>query len=897
MRIYKWLKMTLRETVQRPAVKAESEEEMNFHLAMETERNLRAGLSPEEARRAALLVFGGVLRHQEGMRDEQPVRRLERIAHDVRFALRMLRKTPGFTLAAVLTLAVGIGGNAAVFSAVNGVLLHPLPYPNADRLVTVAHTTKGGDIPKNLPGSSATHVVYATATSFRALALYQPGNVTLTGGDSPERVSEVTMTRSIFSVLGVSPRLGHAFTAEEDQPGAADIVIISDGLWRRLFAADRSVIGKSVVLDGRPATIVGVMPRDFAFPSEDVQLWMPMRLDVHKLEGFHTPSIGLLRDGVSPEAAERELIALLPRASAGAGFLTPDLLRSAGIRPDVHPYANEVVGETVRRTLWTLWAMVMLVLLIACVNVASLLAVRAESRRREMSLRSALGADRRHLVAQSITESLVLVLLGATLGVGVASVLLGLMRRFGSDVLPRMSEVHIDGVVLLVTALVATGAAIVFGIAPLAGRGAVGRSSPQSLGARGDTTDARGLRIRHALVVAQVAMAAMLLVVCGLMVRTAKNLARVDAGFRPDSVLTFRIALSDLSYPKSGDVVRFHQAMLARIRALPGVIAAGATSDLPLASDGVPGDPLRTDHDAPSANILHAAAEMRVATPGYFETMGIPLRRGRLLADGDNDSERPSGAVLVTDAVVQKVMVAREPIGTRVAHGLAGGADARPWSEVVGVVGDVHGTTLEEAAMGAVYYPLVDAPGVNMEWLSRNLSYVVRVRTDPNALLPSIRSILHELDPTLPLYHPRTLRSIVDAASSKSRFAMMGLTIAAAAGLLLGSIGLYGMLAFATAQRTREIGVRIALGAKPASMRASVLRQGLELCAAGLALGLTAALALRVAIKPLLYEVSATDPLTFVAVAALLLFVGAIAAWIPASRAAHLDPMRALRSD
>ncbi|HSU94834.1 MAG TPA: ABC transporter permease [Gemmatimonadaceae bacterium] len=897
MRIAKWLRMTLREIAHGPAVAAEADEEMRFHIAMETERNLRAGLAPDDAHRDAVLAFGGVLRHQESMRDEQPSRGLERVIHDVRFALRMLRKTPGFTFAAVLTLAVGIGGNTAVFSAVNGVLLHPLPYPNADRLVTIAHTTRGGDIPKNLLDASATHVVYATAKSFEAMALYQPGKVTLNGGDSPERIAEVTVTQSIFSVLSVSPELGRAFLIDEYQPHAADVVMISDALWRRRFGADRAVIGRSIRVDGHPSTIVGVLPRDVAFPSADVQLWMPMQIDVHKLEGFHTPGIGLLRPGVTPESAERELIALLPRATAGSDFLTPQLLENAGIRPDVHPYAYDVVGSSVRRSLWTLWATVLLVLLIACVNVASLLAVRAESRRREMSLRSALGAERRHLLAQSITESTVLVLLGAALGVTLASIALGMVRRFNGDVLPRMSEVRIDGAVLLVTALVAAGAAVTFGVAPLSGRGANGGSPLFGLGTRGGTSDARSLRMHHVLVVSQVAMAAMLLVVCGLMVRTAKNLARVDIGFRPDSVLTFRIALPDVGYPKPGDVARFHHTMLERIRALPGVIAAGATSDLPLSPEGVPGDPLRTDHDVPRTNSLPPAAEMRVATPGYLEAMGIPLRRGRVLRDDDDDSEHPSGKVLVTDAVVRTAMAGRDAIGTRVAHGLGGVPDQRPWSEVVGVVGDVRGTALEDAPMGAVYYPMVDAPGVNMEWLARNLSYAVHVRTDPGAVLPSVRSILRELDPTLPLYDVRTLRSIVDAASSKSRFAMMGLTIAALAGLLLGSIGLYGMLAFTTLQRTREIGVRIALGAKPAAMRVSVLRQGLELCVAGLAIGLVAAVALRVAIRPLLYEVSATDPLTFVAVAAVLLLVGTVAAWIPASRAAHLDPVRALRSE
>ena len=894
MRVTKWLKMTLREIVHGPAVAAESDEEMRFHLAMETERKIRAGLAPECARRETLLAFGGVLRHQQEMRDEQPARPLALIAHDVRFAFRLLRKSPGFTIAAVLTLAVGIGGNTAVFSAVNGVLLHPLPYPNADRLVTIAHTTKGGGIPKNLPGSSATHVVYSAAKSFSALALYESIKLTLTGQDAPERLNVVRATQSIFTVLGVSPHLGRVFSAEEDQPGAAGVVVISDALWRRRFNADREIIGHSMLLDGRPHVIVGVMPRDFEFPSADVQLWMPMQLDVHKLEGFHTPEIALLRPGVTADAAQRELVALLPRISTLVDFLPPETLRNAGIRPDVHPYVDDVVGSSTRRTLWTLWATVLLVLMIACVNVASLLAVRADSRQRELSLRSALGAERRHLLAQSITESTVLVLLGTILGIAFADIALGLVRRYGAGVLPRTTEIHVDGAVLVVTALIAAGAALVFGIAPLASHRSASSSLVLGFGSRGGTADSGRLRMRNTLVIAQVAMAAMLLVVCGLMIRTAENLTRVDIGFRSDGVLTFRIALPNVTYPTPRDVARFHSSMLERIRQLPGVVAAGATSDLPLSTAGAPGDPLRVDNGIATSNTLPSIAEMRVATPGYFEAMGIPLRRGRVLVD--DDSQRPRGTAVITDAVV-RLMQGREPIGARVAHGLAGVQGERPWTEVVGVVGDVRGSSLEEAPIGAVYYPMVNAPGVNMEWLARSMSYAVRVRTAPDALLPSVRSVLRELDPTLPLTEARTLRSIVDAASSKTRFAMMGLTIAALAGLLLGSIGLYGMLAFATSQRTREIGVRIALGARPAALRASVLRHGLELCVTGLAIGLVAAIALRIAISPLLYQVSATDPLTFVAVAAVLMLVGTIAAWIPASRAAHLDPVRALRSE
>ena len=893
MRIHKWLAMTLREAVHGRTVAAEIDEEMRFHLAMETEQNVRAGLSPQDAHRDAMLAFGGVLRHQEGMRDEQPARRFERILLDVRFALRMLRKTPGFTVAAVLTLAVGIGGNTAVFSAVNGVLLRPLPYPEPDRLMTIAHTTRGGDLPAKITSSSATWVAYAPAKSFVSTALYETGKVTLTGRDVPERVPVAYATQSLFGVLGVAPQLGRPFTPEEDRPGIPMVVVLSYGLWQRWFGGDAGAVGRALLIDGRPSIVVGVMPRGFAFPSEDVELWIPMQVDLHDLGGFHTPSIARLRPLVSPAAAQRELAALLPRVSAITDFLSPAVLESSGIRPDVHPYADDVVGP-VRRALWTLWATVAIVLLIACVNVASLLAVRAESRQGELSLRSALGAGRGRLRAQSITESTVLVGLGGALGIVMAQAALLMLRRLGAGVLPRLDAVHIDGVVLALTVVLAAAAALLFGFVPLA-RGPGGAGLVFGLGVRDGTSGAGQLRMRHTLVVAQVAMAALLLVACGLMIRTARNLSHVEMGFQPDHVLTFRIALPAATYSTADKVARFHNEMLARIRQLPGVVAAGATSDLPLTGTAAPGDPLRTDRVAGDVNKLPPVAEMRAATPGYFEAMGIPLYAGRSLRD--DDSELHSGAVVVTAAVVKTTMAGREPIGARVAHGLAGVRGERAWSDVVGVVGDVRGLSLEDAPIGAVYYPMMNRPGVEMEWLSRSMAYAVRVRIEPVAMLPAIRAIAHELDSSLPLAEPRTMRSIVDLASSKTRFAMMGLVIAAVAGLFLGAIGLYGMLAYSTAQRTREIGVRIALGATPGAMRTSVLRQGLVLCGAGLALGLMASIALHVAIRPLLYQVSSTDPLTFAAVAVVLMLVGTSASWVPARRASRLDPARALRSN
>ncbi len=893
MRATKWLAMAWRDLARTSSVDADAGDEMRFHVDMEMEKHLRAGIAPDEARRLALLSFGGVVRHTEAMRDDRVGHGVGRLAHDARFALRQLRKTPGFTIAAVVTLAIGIGGNATVFSVVNGVLLRPLPYPDADRLVTIAHTTKGGNLPPRIPGSSATHVVYADARrSFAAIALYETIKVNLEG-DVPERAKAVLATSSLFNVLRVSPALGRFFTNAEDQPGAPPVAMISHGLWTRRFGGDRSVIGKVLAVDGVAHLIVGVMPASFAFPDDKVQLWLPMQVDVHDLGGFHTPSIGRLIPGVTPLDAQRELLALLPRVSAVVDFLTPAMLDGAGIRPEVHPFADDVIGG-VRPILWMMWAMVGLVLLIACVNVASLLVVRAEARHGEMMLRRALGAERRHLLAQSLTESTVLIVLGTALGVGLAHIALSMLRRLASDVLPRVGDVRADTTVFVLTAAVAGAAAMLFSLIPMARGRRSGSSLVLAGGQRSATSDRGARRLRHVLVVSQVAMATVLLVASGLMVRSVQKLSQVDIGFIPDGVLTFRVALPSAEYPTAERVARFHGALLARIRALPDVRAVGATTDLPLTGANAYADPLRADRAAPSAKTIPRLAEMRVATPGYFEAMGIPLRRGRALRETDTDQR--SGAVVVSDAVVRTIVTEGDPIGARVAHGLAGVRGERPWSDVVGVVGDVR-VSLEEPPMGAVYYAMANRPGVEMDWLARSMVYAVRVRATPAALVPAIGALLHDLDPRIPLAEVRTLRSIVDAASATKYFVMVGLVVAAMAGLFLGAIGLYGVLSLITAQRTREIGVRIALGATPGALRFGILRHGIALCGLGLGIGLFAAAALGALIRPLLFQVSATDPLTLAIVSVVLLAVGTMATWIPASRAAHLDPVRALRAE
>ena len=894
MRGTRRLVMWLQALAAKRRVERELDEEMRFHIEMEAEKHARRGVPPSEARRRARVAFGSVESHKEAMREGRGARGIERTAFDLRFAGRQLRKTPGFTVAAVLTLALGIGGNAAVFSVVHGVLLRPLAYAEADRIVSITHLTRGGSLPERLPSSSAAHFVYESGNrTFETLALYTTWHGALTGGDAqPEWVNVVTAQRTLFDVLRVRPALGRVFAAEEDAPHGPQVVIIGDALWRTRYGADPAIIGRTLTLDGVVREVVGIMPAAFAFPTPEAQLWVPLRRDPNDLSGFNVSGIGRLRPGVTPEDAARDLAAILPRVATVVDFLSLATLRDAGIRPDVRPYLDEVVGR-VRSVLWTLWAMMALVLLIACVNVASLLLVRAEARRREVALRIALGAERGHLLAQSLAESAMLLFAGSTAGILLAWGAVGLLPRVAPSLLPRSGDIRLDAVVIAVTTLIAAAVAVVFGVVPVARNRAVAPSSMLRGDDRAATSDRHSGRLRQLLVVAQVAMATILLVGSGLVLRSFQKLSAVDPGFRPDGVLTFRIALTEADYPKSADVARFHYAFLDRIRALPGVTAAGATRRLPLAGSNAEMDPVRVEGRVFPPNTLPPLTEMRVATPGYFEAMGIPKLEGRLLERSDTDHR--TGAVLLTETAARKLLASRPGIGARVAHGLPQVRGERPWSDVVGVVGDVRGVSLDEEPMGAVYYAMINRPGVDMDWLAGSMAYVVRSPLPPTTLLPLIRRELAQLDPAIPLAETRTLSSVVEEGRSGMRFSMIGFAVAAVIGLFMGAIGLYGVLSYVTAQRTREIGVRMALGATPSSVRVGVLRRGIAVSAAGLAIGLVAAFALRRMATPMLYGITPTDPLTMLAVAAVLLGVGAVATWLPARRAARLDPVRALR--
>jgi predicted permease len=811
---------------------------------------------------------------------------------EARYAVRGFIRKPGFTVITVLTLALAMGANTAIFSVVDGVLLESLPFQEPEELVSIRHDAPGLDM-VGLPSATGLHVFYGEASrSFDALALYSASTTTLTGTGAPERIALGRVTPSVFDVLGAGSALGRTFTEEEGTPGGPAVAVISDAMWTERFGRARDVLGRTLELSGTTVEIIGVMPADFAFPSPDVRLWTPLRVDPAGTDfgGFNFPAIARLGDGVTPGQAQADLTALLPRLSERFPILfTPDMLANSGLAVDVHPYVDDLVGE-VRPVLLVLLATVGFVLLIACANVANLLLVRAEGRSKEVAIRSALGAGRNHLFARYFTESALLAVLGAVLGVVVAQAGLGVLLQRAPQSLPRLEQVGIDGSVLAFAGALTLLATFVFSAIPAVRNRTVPVADVIRDGTRGATTGRQGNTTRSLLVASQVAFALMLLVGSGLTLRSFWAVQRVDPGFEAADVLTFRVALPSAVYGDVEDRARFYEELLGRIEAMPGVQVAGVASHLPLWGFGGL-DPLLVEGEPIDPDQIPPIVEMRAATPGYFEALGIPLTSGRML--DAQDVEARSGAVLVSQRVVDVFFQGANPLERQIAMGIPQEHD--PWSRIVGVVGDVHNATLTDAPMGAVYYPLVQGEGVGKEWLSQTVGFAVKTSVPPTSIVPAVRVALGEMDPTIALANVRTMEDRVRDARAPMAFTMLMLAIAAVVGLLLGAVGLFGVVSYVTAQRTQEIGVRLALGARSATIRGMIVRQGMAVTVLGLLVGLAGAYALSRFMGALLFQVDADDPLTFASVAAMLLLVSLAATWIPAARAAAADPVRALR--
>jgi predicted permease len=811
--------------------------------------------------------------------------------NDVRHAARALGRARQFTVVSALTLALAIGANAAVFAVIDSVLLEPLPYPGSERLVGLWHTAPGLGYDQFGISAALFYVYRDRRDLFEESGFYRTGPVNLTGeGESPDRVEAGRVMRTVFGTLGVSPSLGRAFSEAEDVENGAQVVVLSDELWRTRFGADPAILGRMARIDGEAHEVIGVMPAGFAYPSSDTRLWVPLRIDSTTTDGgnFTYTAIARLRDGITPEQAERQLAGEIPRLIERTPD-SPDLhafIEAGAAAPVVHTLKEDTVGE-LRRPLWILLGTVGFIFLIACANVTNLFLVRAEARQREMAVRAALGARRGTLVGQYLAESALLALLGGVLGSGLGWVGVRALVRAAPPNLPRLDEVAVDAGVLLFTLGVTCMAALLLALLP-----ALRLSAPALLAtlgqARGTTAGRERHRARRMLVVLQTALALVLLTGSGLMVRSFQKLRTLDPGFSAEGVLTFRVSLPAASYPTASAASSFHDRVLERLRALPGVTAAGAVSALPLG-----GSASGTAHDVEdhptSSGELPPMMWYTQVTPDYYDALRIPIVEGRTLETTDN--ERTRREVLVSETVARRFW----PDGSAVGRRIRPIGDTTGWRTIVGVVGDVRFQQLEEDPAELVYYPMIGPTGDDGT-PARAMTYTVRA-PEPETLVPAVRREVGVVDPNLPIASVATLERIVADSMVRHSFTALALVIAAAVALMLGAIGLYGVISYLVAQRTREIGLRMALGADAGSVRRMVVLQGVRLSALGLGVGLLGALGLTRLMEGLLYGTSPTDPLTFGAVVVVLAGVALLASWLPARRASLIDPARSLAAE
>jgi putative ABC transport system permease protein len=803
------------------------------------------------------------------------------LVNDLRYALRASAKNPGFTAVVLATLALGIGSVVAIFSIANGVLVRPLPYDDPGRLVRIGHVrpetvvTRPTFSPQDVEDLSAAHPGLSSVASWT----YFPGQsgASLTGAGEPERFAAAEVDGAFFATLGMRPAAGRVITRDDDRPGRNHVAVVSTSLWKRRFGGDRALIGRPIVLDGTPFEVIGVMPPAFEFPAAEVDLWLPLSNlgedDVpHRRDVRWLDVVGRL----APDAT-------VASARAGADALFGRLAKqypdsNAGFEhAQVVPLATALTGD-VRTPIWVLLGAVSVVLLIGCVNVANLLLARASVREREIAIRAALGAARGRLVRQLLTESLLLSLMGGLLGLLLARWGIDALMAFSGGHVPRAAGIRMDAGVVLFALLLSVATGVAFGLLPAlyAASGSL-RGALEGSGGRGGTESRGGIALRRGLVVGEITLAVALLVGAGLLLRSFWRLTHANSGLRPDSVLTLSIRVPEALINADKDAP-YRWQMLRTLRAVPGVVAAGASKTLPLHGGGEPyavqveGRPDLKDYKPPGGAII--------VTPGYFAALGIPILRGRDFTDADMETNRP--VLLVNRTLARQLWGNADPIGKSVVFG----KDMR--SEVIGLVGDVRQEGLGKAPLGAMYVPMSLFPRGSMK-------LYLRTPGDPAALAASARAAIHGMDPDQAISDVAPLTAVISDTVARPRFLTLLVGVFGAAALLLAAIGVYGVISFSVARRTREIGVRIALGADRSAVRRLVLREGMTLVAAGLSLGILAALAVSRTLSSVLFETPAQDPLTLAAVVGLLIVVALFACAIPARRAANLDPQEALR--
>jgi len=811
---------------------------------------------------------------------------------DVRGAVKGLIRRPFFTALAGVTLAIGIGANTAIFSVVDGILINPLPFPESDRVLSYNHEAPGlGVNVPVIPHSPGLYLHYKEhAQAIESFAVFADDAINLITDQEPRQLTASQVTYEYFDVVGIQPFMGRAFAEGEDLVGAEPVAILSHALWGSAFGSDPSVLDRTVEMDGVQRRVIGIMPEGFIVSDED--LWIPMEINPAAPEMGSLQYIGMARlaDGMTMEMAQSEMQDLLLRfSSENPDQFGPQILEQAGLAADVKPL-KEVYVQDMRQALWVLLGTVGFVLLIACANVANLFLVRAEARQREQALRAAIGASRADVMRQYLAESVTLAVGSGLLGLGLAYFAVRALLAIAPAGLPAVLHVGIDGSVLLFTAVISVIAGIAFGILPGFGYGRGDLSNSLKDGSRSSTTGRERHRARSTLVVAQVALALVLLVGSGLMLRSFMALKNVDLGFDANQTLTFRFALPGAEYPEAAQVLEFQRRLTDELSGRPGVESVGMAGGIPLEGMKSAGPMEPVDNPFPEGE-LGPIVERRAMTPGYFETMRIPVLQGRGLT-WEDQADQNRGAV-ITETLARAFWPDENPVGRLIRSQ----ASESSW-EVVGVVGDVRFDAVEDEPLPMIYFPVLDgsaeAPSADG---ARSMAGVIRVAGDPLAAVATARDALRAADPRLPMINPRTVRTVVENSMAATSFTVLMLGIAAGIALLLGTVGIYGVISYIVSRRTQEIGVRMALGAPGETVLRSVVRQGMVLTGVGIAIGLLGAWGLSNVLSSLLYGVAATDPVTFLGTAAFLALVALLATWIPARRASRVDPVQALRTE
>jgi predicted permease len=879
----------LRALIHRREMDAEVDDELRDHIERETEKYRRAGFTPNEAVRRAHLALGGSEQAKQQSRDSRGTKFVEDMLQDLRYAMRSFAKTPGLTALIVLSLSIGIGANTAIFSVTSTLLLKPLPYPAPDRIAILWLRSPGIGIPQDWPSPGQYHDIVTQNHVFEDTALAVGGNFTLTERSKAMKVDGIQATSSLLPMLGAKPMLGRIFLPEEDQPGKPATVVLTYGFWQREFASDPNIVGRAITLDGDPHTVVGVLSPSFRLNHEVLptiagidrpEFFMPAPDEAKNPNNYGRETYNILarlKPGVTMTQAQSDIDVIAAR-------LRQEKHRDRSFTISVVPLMEQVVGN-VRTAALILFGAVSLVLLIACTNVANLLLSRAAVRQREIAIRAALGAGRVRVVRQLLTESISLSLMGGVAGLAISALSIFIARKMHPGNIPRLEELGMDFRVLGFTLAISILTGVVFGLAPALRASRVDLTASLKAGGKGSLSG--GLSIRHdklrgALVIAELAISLPLLVAAGLLVRSFVGLANVPPGFNPQHVVSMNVGAYGPQFKDPTTRVQFYQELAERIRHLPGVTATGAISALPLTS-AIGWGGMHIEGYVPPPNEPELQVDARAATPPYFSAMQIPLIRGRMFAETDTNKMPP--VAIIDQKMADRFWPGGDAIGKRIRP-----SDDSPWVTIVGVVGVVKEYGLDTDTRMVVYWPHAQRPIGSM--------YVVaRAASDPASTSAAIIHLVNAINPDVPVYDIATMEQRVRDSMARQRFAMTMLGGFAGFAMILAAIGIYGVMSFLVTQGTADIAIRMALGARRASILSLVFQQGMRLALVGIIVGLAGALGLTRMMSSLLFGVTPTDPFTFFSVLALLLFVALSACLFPAGRAMRIDPMVALRTE